>query len=55
VVDALDIARCGRDGMVAGDMLRQPVHDAEEPVLALDMPLLVMLFEDRAGYRGIFH
>jgi hypothetical protein len=55
VVDAFDIAWSGRDGIAAGDMLRQVVDDAKEPVLALDMPLFVMLFEDRAGDSGIFH
>jgi hypothetical protein len=55
VVDALDIPGGCRDRIMAGDLLRQPVDDTEEPVLALDMPLAVVLLEDRAGDCGIVH
>jgi hypothetical protein len=55
VVDALDIAGGCRDRVIAGDMLRQPVDDPEEPVLVLDMPLAVVLLEDRAGDSRIVH
>jgi hypothetical protein len=55
VVDALDITRCGGDRFMAGDVLRQIPDYAEEPVIALNMPFLVMLFENRAGDGGIVH
>jgi hypothetical protein len=55
VVDAFDIAGGCRDRIVAGNLIRQPVDDTEEPVLALDMPLTVVLLEDRAGDCRIVH